>query len=90
MKYCVYLFFTFLAKDYEVAVESLILEDIIGQGQFGDVYKGVFKSPVSCFVFNYLYIYWYFLILIQFPKMCISQNINDNILIIFFSRKCIP
>ena len=38
---------TLQAKDYEVAVESLELEEIIGQGQFGDVYRGIFKSPVS-------------------------------------------
>lgn len=41
------IFHTLSAKDYEVAVESLELEEIIGQGQFGDVYRGVFKSPVS-------------------------------------------
>ncbi|XP_066930662.1 focal adhesion kinase 1-like isoform X2 [Clytia hemisphaerica] len=33
------------AKDYEVAGDSLELEDIIGQGQFGDVYKGMYTSP---------------------------------------------
>lgn len=33
------------AKDYEVAVENLELIEIIGQGQFGDVYKGIYKSP---------------------------------------------
>lgn len=33
------------AKDYEISRENLILGTIIGEGQFGDVYKGSFKSP---------------------------------------------
>ena len=43
---------SFSAKDYEVAVEFLELEEIIGQGQFGDVYRGIYKSPVSIVVNN--------------------------------------
>lgn len=46
------LYFTYSAKDYEVAVQSLELEEIIGQGQFGDVYKGMYKPPVSHFSFS--------------------------------------
>ncbi|XP_057314339.1 focal adhesion kinase 1-like isoform X2 [Hydractinia symbiolongicarpus] len=35
------------AKDYEVARDDLTLDEIIGQGQFGDVYQGTFKSKIS-------------------------------------------
>lgn len=33
------------AKDYEIPRNKLILETIIGQGQFGDVHRGTFISP---------------------------------------------
>ena len=36
-----------LAKDYEIPRNKLLLETIIGQGQFGDVHRGTYVSPVS-------------------------------------------
>lgn len=39
--------FESLAKDYEIPRNKLLLETIIGQGQFGDVHRGTFVSPVS-------------------------------------------
>ena len=36
-----------LAKDYEIPRNKLLLETIIGQGQFGDVHRGTYISPVS-------------------------------------------
>lgn len=35
-----------LAKDYEISRDHLQLQEIIGQGQFGDVYKGSYRAPV--------------------------------------------
>ncbi|CAH1253598.1 PTK2 [Branchiostoma lanceolatum] len=32
------------AKDYEIAREKIVLGAIIGEGQFGDVHRGVYKS----------------------------------------------
>ena len=39
--------FESLAKDYEIPRNKLLLETIIGQGQFGDVHRGTYVSPVS-------------------------------------------
>ena len=39
--------FESLAKDYEIPRKKLLLETIIGQGQFGDVHRGTYVSPVS-------------------------------------------
>ena len=36
-----------LAKDYDIPRSRLKLEIIIGQGQFGDVHRGTYISPVS-------------------------------------------
>ena len=36
-----------LAKDYELQRKDIHLEAIIGEGQFGDVYKGTFKPNVG-------------------------------------------
>ena len=36
-----------LAKDYEIPKDKLRLDTIIGQGQFGDVHRGTYVSPVS-------------------------------------------
>ena len=33
------------AKDYELERQKIELSEIIGEGQFGDVHKGVFKQP---------------------------------------------
>lgn len=33
-------------KDYEIAREEVSLIEIIGEGQFGDVHKGIFKDMV--------------------------------------------
>ena len=38
---------THLAKDYEIPKSRLRLDTIIGQGQFGDVHRGTYNSPVS-------------------------------------------
>ena len=35
------------AKDYDIPRSRLKLEIIIGQGQFGDVHRGIYTSPVS-------------------------------------------
>lgn len=35
------------AKDYDIPRSRLKLEMIIGQGQFGDVHRGIYTSPVS-------------------------------------------
>ena len=34
-------------KDYEIQRESVVLIETIGEGQFGDVHKGVWKDTVS-------------------------------------------
>lgn len=52
--------YLFAAKDYEIAVENLQLEEIIGQGQFGDVYKGTYRPPV-CLTFCLFFISYTFL-----------------------------
>ena len=36
-----------LAKDYDIPKSKLRLDTIIGQGQFGDVHRGTYVSPVS-------------------------------------------
>ena len=43
----VWIAFESLAKDYEIPRSKLQLETIIGQGQFGDVHRGTYISPVS-------------------------------------------
>ncbi|GFW30401.1 focal adhesion kinase 1 [Trichonephila clavipes] len=35
------------ARDYELNRSDIILEEIIGEGQFGDVHKGTYKSKDS-------------------------------------------
>lgn len=50
--FTLHLFYFFKAKDYEVARDDLTLDEIIGQGQFGDVYQGTFKSKVSRLTFK--------------------------------------
>lgn len=35
------------AKDYEISRDDLVLDDIIGQGQFGDVYSGTYTMKNS-------------------------------------------
>lgn len=38
--------FHFLARDYELNRADIVLEDIIGEGQFGDVHRGTYKCKV--------------------------------------------
>ena len=35
------------AKDYELSRDQIVLEDILGEGQFGDVHRGVYREHVS-------------------------------------------
>ena len=35
------------AKDYELSRDRIELEDILGEGQFGDVHKGNYSELVS-------------------------------------------
>lgn len=35
------------AHDYEIARERIVLLDILGNGQFGDVHKGLYTEKVS-------------------------------------------
>lgn len=37
----------FIAKNYELVRKQIELGDILGEGQFGDVHKGLFKSKDS-------------------------------------------
>lgn len=48
-------------KDYEISREEVSLIEIIGEGQFGDVHKGIFKDlvcPILCKVVqsNFLFV----------------------------------
>lgn len=45
----------FTARNFEVDRSWIKLLAIIGKGQFGDVHRGVYSSPVSCFMVSY---YW--------------------------------
>ncbi|GIX92327.1 focal adhesion kinase 1 [Caerostris extrusa] len=36
-----------VARDYELNRSDIVLEEIIGEGQFGDVHKGIYKSKDS-------------------------------------------
>ena len=36
-----------LAEDYEVPRGRIVLSEILGEGQFGDVHQGIFKDRVS-------------------------------------------
>ena len=41
----------FSAKDYEIDREAIILGEILGEGQFGDVHKGIYtldNVSISC------------------------------------------
>ena len=40
----------FSARDYEIARDAINLLEILGEGQFGDVYKGLYYDKV-CIVF---------------------------------------
>ena len=40
----------FVAHDYEIQREKIILLEILGNGQFGDVHKGVYREKVGNFV----------------------------------------
>lgn len=42
----------FSARDYELRRDHIKLQEVLGEGQFGDVHKGFFTDKVS-----YLYIY---------------------------------
>ena len=42
-----FLFFFFSAHDYEIHRDRIILLEILGNGQFGDVHKGVYREKVS-------------------------------------------
>lgn len=41
-----YFILLFIARDYELNRADIVLEEIIGEGQFGDVHKGTYKSMV--------------------------------------------
>ena len=40
-------FVVFSAHDYEIHRDRIILLEILGNGQFGDVHKGVYREKVS-------------------------------------------
>ena len=44
---------TIPAHDYEIQRERIQLLEILGNGQFGDVHKGVYKDKVSSFFIHY-------------------------------------
>ncbi len=34
--------------DWEVSPSCIIVEDLLGEGAFGEVYKGTLKGPITC------------------------------------------
>lgn len=47
--FCTAIWFDFYflkARDYELNRADIVLEEIIGEGQFGDVHKGTYKCKV--------------------------------------------
>ena len=37
----------FVARNYEILRENIKLVEVLGEGQFGDVYKGMFTNMVN-------------------------------------------
>jgi focal adhesion kinase 1 len=47
ISYIVCLMMYFTANDYEIQRDKIKLLDILGNGQFGDVHKGVYREKVK-------------------------------------------
>ena len=37
-----------MADEWEVPPSELIVEQSLGEGAFGEVYKGILKGPIAC------------------------------------------